>query len=119
MTVEFEGRGFAEKNGYEAMVVKVRLTGEEGTSTVLSPELRAYRGRDEVNAELAVRTGLSEDLLVAIAQASPDGRVALIVSRRPGVLWIWVGGALMVLGGSALVLLRSRRPRQQEDDRDT
>ena len=113
VTVELEGRDFTEESGYETLVVKVRLTGEKGNSTVLSPELRAYPGQDHVNAELAVRTGLREDLLVAIAQASPDGRVALIVSRRPGVLWIWVGGALMVLGGSTLALPRRRRPPRQ------
>jgi len=116
VTIRLQGRDFTEAPGYEALVAKVTLTDKAGNSTVLSPELRAYRGQDHVNAELAVSTGLREDLLVAIGQASPDGRVALIVTRRPGVLWIWVGGALMVLGAGALALPRRRRPPAKEED---
>ncbi len=109
LTVQFEGRDFTEKSGYEAMVARIKVTESGGRSVVLSPELRAYWGRDDLNAELAVRTGLREDLLVAITADRADGSIALLVHRRPGVLWIWIGGGLMVLGGAGLTALRRRR----------
>jgi len=117
VTVHFQEGAFTEAKRYEAFVARIGITEPGRDSVVLSPELRAYRGRDDLNSELAVRTGIRDDLLVAIAKVSPDGRIALVVRRRPGVAWIWIGGELMALGGVALVLPR-RRLSQERGARD-
>jgi len=109
VTVEFQDSAFVEGKRYEVLVVRIKITQSGKGPVLLSPELRAYPGHEELNAELALRSGLREDLLVAVTAAEADGRIALVVRRRPGVLWIWVGGSVMVLAGGALVLTRRRR----------
>ena len=103
----FTGEEIVERPGHVAYVANFQVGRGQRTFT-LQPELRAYTGRGEPNAEMALRTGLTEDLLLAIAALDADGRVALIVHRRPGVLWLWLGGALMVVGSAGLVVRRGR-----------
>jgi cytochrome c-type biogenesis protein CcmF len=100
LTLQLERSELKEEPGYEALVARVKVEGPGGNPYLLTPEVRAYRGREDLSAEVALRTGLREDVLLQIAHTSREGRVTFLLYRKPAVLWLWVGGALMVLGGA-------------------
>lgn len=73
----------------------------------IEPEIRAYEEQATPVAEPALRSGLVDDVIVAISLLFPDGdTVEVSVFVRPLVMWVWVGAALMGLAG--LVALVSR-----------
>jgi len=90
--------------------------GELGTVTILRagekiatlhPEKRRYASGGQVMTEGAIDAGFSRDLYVALGEDLGNGSWALRVYTRPFVRWIWLGAALMALGG--LVTATDRR----------
>jgi len=100
LTLRMERTELKEEAGYDALVASVNIEEPGGKPHVLRPEVRAYHGGEDLNAEVAVKTGLREDVLLQITRASPDGSLTVMLHRKPAVLWLWVGGALMVSGGA-------------------
>ncbi|MCS6797202.1 MAG: cytochrome c biogenesis protein CcsA [Myxococcota bacterium] len=66
----------------------------------LSPAKFIYRTHPQMpTTEVAVRSRPLEDLYVIMSTVDPQSRIATFrVLVRPLVFWIWVGGALLVLG---------------------
>ncbi|MGA2124977.1 MAG: heme lyase CcmF/NrfE family subunit [Xanthobacteraceae bacterium] len=66
---------------------------------VMEPSRRSYpvRAMTTTQAALMVR-GLSQ-LYLAIGDPNPDGTVAVRLYHKPMVLLIWIGAAVMMLGG--------------------
>ena len=67
--------------------------------TLLHPEKRAYASGGQVMTEAGIRPGVLGDVYVAIGAPLGDGAWALRVHIKPFVRWIWLGAALMALGG--------------------
>jgi len=64
----------------------------------LFPEKRFYPNF-EPNTEIALRISLLEDLYVILAGYEEGGKLATIRAfLNPLVIWIWIGGGVMVLG---------------------
>ncbi|HUG32559.1 MAG TPA: cytochrome c biogenesis protein CcsA [Acidimicrobiia bacterium] len=73
----------------------------------VSPEIRAYEDQAVPVAEPALRSGLTEDVIVAVSLLFPDGEtVQVSVFVRPLVTLVWVGAIAMGLAG--LLALFSR-----------
>ncbi|MFC1903165.1 cytochrome c-type biogenesis CcmF C-terminal domain-containing protein, partial [Chloroflexota bacterium] len=70
-----------------------RLMGE------LVPEKYFHHNYKQAVTEVAIRTILLEDLYVILVGWDEDGTAAFKVMVNPLVNWIWVGGAVLVLGG--------------------
>jgi cytochrome c-type biogenesis protein CcmF len=100
LTMHLERSEMRDEAGYQALVASVNVEEPGGEPYTLTPEVRAYQGRDDLSAEVALKTGLREDVLLQITRASPESQLAFLLHRKPAVLWLWVGGALMVLGGA-------------------
>ena len=49
--------------------------------------------------EAAIDAGFTRDLYVALGEPLGDGSWAVRVYVKPFVRWIWLGAALMALGG--------------------
>jgi cytochrome c-type biogenesis protein CcmF len=81
----------------------------------LIPSLNFYPSSNEPIGTPSIRRGtprnLFRDLYASVQSISPGGRRATFrLYLNPGVLWLWVGGAVMVLGGLlALWPTRKRR----------
>ena len=77
----------------------------------LRPGLDTFHGAGGSGAplpEAALRSTPREDLLVTVVRIDLDRGVAVVdVFRRPLVLWVWIGGILVVAGGAVAL----RRPR--------
>ena len=67
--------------------------------TLLHPEKRAYASGGQVMTEAGIKPGLLGDVFVAIGEPLGNDTWALRVHIKPFVRWIWLGAALMALGG--------------------
>ncbi len=65
----------------------------------MRPALRFYQRQQEPIAEVDYWIGFQEDLYVILGSFDREGGWAVIkVLVNPMVSWIWIGGAIMVLG---------------------
>jgi len=71
--------------------------GEEPVG-VMVPEKRMYWLEQQPASIPAVHSTLREDLYVILTALEGDGSATLKVYRNPLVNWIWIGGAIFVLG---------------------
>ncbi|MGR8025240.1 cytochrome c-type biogenesis CcmF C-terminal domain-containing protein, partial [Burkholderia cenocepacia] len=63
--------------------------------------------------EVAIDTGLTRDLYVALGESLGQDNWAMRIYIKPFVSWIWGGCALMVLGGLLAVCDRRYRLRRR------
>jgi cytochrome c-type biogenesis protein CcmF len=67
----------------------------------LRPQRNYYWGTQQWLTEVAVRTSLREDLYVSVIALEQDGLATFQVLVNPLVVWLWIGGAVLLLGGLA------------------
>jgi cytochrome c-type biogenesis protein CcmF len=76
---------------------------------MLYPTRRYYPSNQESGTMVAISSTLKEDLYVVYAGINPDTKVPVIHAYlNPLVKWIWLGGAVVVLG-TILALLPNRQ----------
>ncbi|MEJ1098563.1 MULTISPECIES: heme lyase CcmF/NrfE family subunit [unclassified Pseudoxanthomonas] len=105
-TVEVGGYGFRfegvdEVRGpnYLSDRGHVQVLRNDRPLTLLHPEKRAYASGGQVMTEAGIRPGLFGDVYVALGDRLGDDAWAVRVHIKPFVRWIWLGAALMALGG--------------------
>ncbi|NNG03740.1 MAG: heme lyase CcmF/NrfE family subunit [Inquilinus sp.] len=95
---------------YSAERGSVTVTRNGDTVTVLRPEKRWYPVARMPTTEAAIRTTLLSDIYVALGDGpDPTGGWVLRAWHHPLVPWLWIGIAIMALGGT--VSLTDRRLR--------
>ncbi|GAB6062533.1 heme lyase CcmF/NrfE family subunit [Deferrisoma palaeochoriense] len=77
----------------------------------LNAERRYYVNARQPTTEVALRSTLREDLYVTMPGIGRTGEITLKVAVNPLLIWIWIGGGVMVLGG-ILAIIPSRRKRR-------
>ncbi len=65
----------------------------------LVPEKYFHRNHEQPVTEVAIRTTPIEDLYVILVGWDEDGTASFKVLVNPLVIWIWIGGGVLVLGG--------------------
>ncbi len=78
-------------------------SGRVGT---LHPQQRAFWAPATVTSEAAIRTSWDGQLYTVVGGQLPDGRWTVRLWWKPFVTLIWLGGALVALGGALSVLGR-------------
>jgi cytochrome c-type biogenesis protein CcmF len=77
---------------------------------VLRPGQRFYPSANSPFASIDVRYGLRRDLYVVLGSFDREGRWAAVKAQiHPMIAWIWVGGAVTVLGGVVAIWPGGRR----------
>jgi cytochrome c-type biogenesis protein CcmF len=103
--------------GIEAQVTVANPSGETFT---LAPQKRYYNNWErQPNAEIALSSTLGRDVYLILDNWNPTGtaaRLQLLVS--PLVIWIWIGGIVIVLGGLYCMLPRLLPKTQAQPVRD-
>jgi cytochrome c-type biogenesis protein CcmF len=101
--VTFSGVHEVRRENYGAVQAHVTLTGRDGQTAIVLPEMRFFDKSDQNYSQVALRSTLIEDVYVTLAGWKSDGRsvqrVALQVIINPLVAWIWIGGLVLTLGG--------------------
>jgi len=82
-------------------------------ASVVEPHLDAFSNSEQLHNEVGITVSPARDIYVVIDQLNSDTPGAevltLTVYDNPGVVWIWFGGALLVLGGILFAIPRRRR----------
>ncbi len=64
----------------------------------MSPERNLHSNVDGSVTEVALRSTLKEDLYVVLAGLESDGLASFQVLINPMVVWLWIGGLVLLLG---------------------
>ncbi|HLU43117.1 MAG TPA: heme lyase CcmF/NrfE family subunit [Microthrixaceae bacterium] len=105
-TVEHLGMRTRELDNRIELIAEVRVDGGQ----VYEPRLNRYRQSGQTIGTPSVRTGLGEDVMLAVVRAptESDPTVGLRVVVQPLVTWLWIGGGVMAFG-TVLSLFPGRR----------
>jgi len=79
---------------------------------VMHPSYDYWFGPNDHFAEVAVRTTLAEDLFVSLVWTGydPDDKSATFrVLVNPMVVWMWVGGVFLLLGGAVAFVQKDKQ----------
>jgi len=82
-------------------VVKARVRIERGDDDlgVYAPAVNIFPGSTSAIGTPSVRTGLLRDVyLTLVSSPTSGGRITLGVAVNPMVVWLWIGGGVVVLG---------------------
>jgi cytochrome c-type biogenesis protein CcmF len=93
---------------YAARRATVSVLDGERVATVLAPEKRSFPVGRATTTEAAIHTTLLSDLYVVLGDER-DGAAVLRLHHNPLAPWIWIGAAIMALGGA--LSLSDRRVR--------
>jgi len=83
--------------------------GDRKLATV-RPERNLYSNVQGAVTEVALRSNLKQDLYVVLASLEPDGLAAFQVLITPMVVWLWIGG-LVLLAGTLVAAWPPRKKR--------
>ena len=91
--------GQQEENGNKlrnAAVVEVYRNGRRVAT--MEPERNLHSNVKGSVTEVALRTNLKEDLYLILASLESNGLAAFQVIITPMVIWLWIGGVLLIAG---------------------
>ncbi|MFC1981213.1 heme lyase CcmF/NrfE family subunit [Chloroflexota bacterium] len=83
------------------MIISASLSVYNGEELVaqLSPEKYIHRNYEQPVTEVAIRSTPAEDLYVILADWDRNRTAAFKVLVNPLVMWLWIGGGVLFLGG--------------------
>jgi cytochrome c-type biogenesis protein CcmF len=97
-----------ERN-YTAERMIIEVSENNKPKMMLYPERRFFPTNEESGTMVAIYSTLRDDLYVVYSGQSPDGQTPVIHAYlNPLVKWIWLGGAIVVMG-TFVALLPNRR----------
>ncbi|MGA0068156.1 MAG: cytochrome c-type biogenesis CcmF C-terminal domain-containing protein, partial [Miltoncostaeaceae bacterium] len=109
---QFTNDGGTRSRDDHKMSVGVALgVSEDGNRfATLNPGVDVFTAQMQRSSEVAVDTSPFRDVYVVLVGLTPDGLARISVFINPMMMWIWIGGLVMVLG-SIIAVWPSRRPR--------
>jgi cytochrome c-type biogenesis protein CcmF len=108
--VEYRGGDIEQGPNYTATVANLTVTEDGGTPYRVRPERRFYpTGQEQTTSEVAIWSRLFEDFYAILETFDPaTGQSDITLIVNPLLLWIWIGGGVMVFG--TLIALTTPRP---------
>ncbi|MBL9120840.1 MAG: heme lyase CcmF/NrfE family subunit [Phycisphaerae bacterium] len=109
-TMRFNTLNETRGENFSAVQASIDLVDAAGVSETITPQVRFYdKWSEQPNAEIALRSTLTEDLYISLAGWESGGHAGGIVAAiqvrvNPVVIWIWFGGIVMVVGGCFCML---------------
>ena len=98
-TLLFEGVDATDGPNYHSDRGHLQVLRGDTLVTRLHPEKRMYASGGQPMTEAGIHPALGGDIYVALGESLGDGSWAVRVQIKPFVRWIWLGAALMALGG--------------------
>jgi cytochrome c-type biogenesis protein CcmF len=114
----FESIEEVDGPNYAAIRARVVVTHDGKPETVMFPERRNYYVQAQALAEASLGDGWRRDLLATLGEEVGGGAWSFRFQVRPLMRFIWLGSALMALGGLLATLdRRYRRRRETAEER--
>ncbi|MBC7196801.1 MAG: heme lyase CcmF/NrfE family subunit, partial [Deferribacterales bacterium] len=89
-----------EKQNYVSVYSPVKVYENGKYIITMTPERRFYNNNKEPFAEVSIHTKPQGDLYLILASYSkPENIIGIQAIFEPFIVWIWIGCAIMVLGG--------------------
>ncbi|MGI9139716.1 MAG: cytochrome c-type biogenesis CcmF C-terminal domain-containing protein [Gemmatimonadaceae bacterium] len=111
----FTGQGVSRYNELNRHVVAAALDVARGgrSADIVTSEQRQYvgsRGQPtfEPSTEAGIVSSLEQDMYAELIAVDDNERATVRIGFNPLVGWIWIGGAIMVIGGVALLVQPAR-----------
>jgi cytochrome c-type biogenesis protein CcmF len=114
--VEFNSVTPAAGSNWTALEAELRVSRGNGVS-ILRPQSRFYTDPPTETTESAIKTVLTGQLYTVLGKPAEDGRWQLRLWWKPMVTLIWLGGALIALGGALALGGRAWRGWRKERER--
>lgn len=112
----FTSQGVSQYNELNRSVLAAAVDVSRGGRSlgIITTEQRQYmNSRGIPTAEPWTEAGtlgtLAQDVRVVLAGAGEDERVAVRIGFNPLMIWVWIGGGLMAIGGSMLLIGSARK----------
>ena len=99
-TVRLEGVRPLVSDNWSALEGRLALTDESGARFVLRPQVRYFTTPVTTTNESAIATMWNGQLYTVLGALGDDGRWQLRLWWKPFVTLIWLGGALIAIGGA-------------------
>jgi len=96
-TLRFDALSIYPTASKQKVVATLTVLNDKHLVGVVSPEKSLYRGQNQPTTDVAIHTNFKEDLYVILAGYEKD-LATFKVLVNPLVVWIWIGGGIMVLG---------------------
>ena len=106
--LRFDGVEPVAGPNYQAMRANIEVRRNGGFLGVINPEKRNYPVEGQSISDTAIRTTGFSDLYVALGDERGNGRWSIRAFVNPLAPFIWLGGALMALGGATSLWGRVR-----------
>ena len=107
-TLRFDGLSKYPTASKQKVVATLTVLNDEHQVGIVSPEKSLYRGQNQPTTDVAIHTNFKEDLYVILAGHDKD-LATFKVLVNPLVVWLWIGGGIMVLGTIVIVLPDRRK----------
>jgi cytochrome c-type biogenesis protein CcmF len=103
------------KGNYAAIQARVFVLDDRGQASVLRPQIRFYdKQPKDRSTEVAIRSRLRDDVYLILAGEDKDRSVAIQAIVSPLLIWIWIGGGVMAVGGLICLLPRNGQASNKE-----
>jgi len=100
----YEAAREVNEQHYDAVVADITVKKNGKYIDTMRPEKRLYKRQQQPTSEVALRVSLLEDLYLVLGGVEEDGEQAtVLVYVNPLVVWIWLGGLVMILGTGVAV----------------
>ena len=109
--------GTTKRETGQKTTIQARVRVQRGGRTlgVYAPALSIFPNSPAAIGTPSVRTGLLRDVyLTLVSSPDQDGKVTVGAQLSPLVVWLWVGGGIIVLGTAIAVWRPLRRSRRRE-----
>lgn len=86
------------KEGNDIVIAKFDLFKDDNYISSLQSEKRFHKDWYEPSTKVGLYSTLMEDIFVVLSSWSDDGKATFVIKYSPLVIWIWVGGVVMMIG---------------------
>ncbi len=98
-TLNYDKMTISDTENKMIVSVSISVYNNEKLVTRLTPEKYVHRNYNQPVTEVAVHSTPIEDLYVILADWDRNQTAAFTVLVNPLIMWIWIGGGVMLLGG--------------------
>lgn len=110
-TIEYTGTKNVLGPNYSAIQGQLNVYLDNEFVTLLKPEQRTYKVQSMGMTEAGIHTTLWRDIYVALGDPLGENSWSMRLYYKPFIVWIWMGGFFMAIGGFLAILSKRYRKR--------